>query len=70
MAKSLNYSEGDCISIPLREGGYARGVVARMNGSGIIFGYFFGPFIENESDLAVYEGLVPGNEVLRASLVI
>ncbi|WP_218420071.1 Imm26 family immunity protein [Alteromonas lipotrueae] len=65
MAKSLNYSEGDCISIPLREGGYARGVVVRMNGSGIIFGYFFGPLVVNESDLAVDETLVPGREILR-----
>jgi len=53
MGKKMNYSEGDCFSIPLREGGFARGVVARMDGNGIIFGYFFGPKIAEFSDVHV-----------------
>ena len=65
MANALSYSEGDCISIPLREGGYARGVIARMSGNGIIFGYFFGPFIAKENDLIVDESLVPGLEIIK-----
>ncbi len=41
--QKISYSEGSCIAIPLRGGGYAIGVIARMNGKGGVFGYFFGP---------------------------
>jgi hypothetical protein len=41
--KQLPYSEGTWFAVPLRTGGYAVAVVARMNGSGCVFGYFFGP---------------------------
>jgi hypothetical protein len=44
--KKLNYTEGTCFLVPLRKGGYARGVVARLNGKGVVFGYFFGPKLE------------------------
>ncbi len=53
MGKKINYSEGDCFSIPLREGGFARGVVARMDGNGIIFSYYFGPKIAKCADIHV-----------------
>ncbi len=41
----INYSEGDIITVPLSDnsGQEAIGVVARMNGEGIAFGYFFSP---------------------------
>ena len=40
----LPYSEGSVFLVPLRNGGYARGVVARATGEGKgLFGYFFGP---------------------------
>jgi len=45
MRRKLQYEEGDCFLIPLNNDGYARGVVARMNGKGGVFGYFFGPRI-------------------------
>ncbi|MBO1756885.1 Imm26 family immunity protein [Allobranchiibius sp. CTAmp26] len=35
--------EGDCFAVPLRDGGYAAGVVARSNPEGVLVGYFFGP---------------------------
>lgn len=40
----LPYSEGSIFFVPLRNGGFGRGVVARAspNGKGL-FGYFFGP---------------------------
>ncbi len=41
--RKINYKEGQCVAIPLRAGGFARGVVARMDGKGRVFGYFFGP---------------------------
>ncbi len=36
------YGEGDWFAVPLRNGGYALGVVARRDGRGGIIGYFFG----------------------------
>lgn len=44
MAKRLPYREGTWFALPLRKGGYAVGVVARMAPRGrIILAYFFGP---------------------------
>ena len=43
MAPALPYTEGDVFAVPLAEDGYAVGVVARMDGQGIVVGYFFGP---------------------------
>jgi hypothetical protein len=37
------YKEGDWFSVPLENGGYGLGIVARANGAGCILGYFFGP---------------------------
>jgi hypothetical protein len=42
--KKLNYKEGDWFAVPLREGGYAVGLAARVpRGGRIVLGYFFGP---------------------------
>ncbi len=41
--RKLNYSEGDWFAVPLRDGGFAVGIVARMDGRGGVVGYFFGP---------------------------
>jgi len=37
------YGEGDWFAVPLRDGGFATGVIARANPHGVLFGYFFGP---------------------------
>ena len=37
------YGEGDWFAVPLREGGFAAGVVARANPKAVLLGYFFGP---------------------------
>jgi hypothetical protein len=47
MSKKLSYQEGTCFHIPLRTGGFATGIVARLNGKGTIYAYFFGPAIQN-----------------------
>ncbi|MFI6303610.1 immunity 26/phosphotriesterase HocA family protein [Amycolatopsis thailandensis] len=47
MARKLPYSPGDIFAVPLRDHGYALGVVARANGKGIVLGYFFGPRLES-----------------------
>ncbi len=39
----VKYGEGDWFAVPLREGGYAVGVVARANPKAALLGYFFGP---------------------------
>ncbi len=56
--RKLNYEEGSVFVFPLREGGFARGVVARMNGKGRVFGYFFGPKLASMGD-ATMDGLEP-----------
>lgn len=64
MSKNINYSIGDCFSIPLREGGFGRGVIVRMDGEGIVFSYFYGPLIEDANDLKIDSTITPGREVL------
>jgi hypothetical protein len=61
----LPYSEGSAFLVPLRGGGYARGVVARAAPKGkVLLGYFFGPKLPSERD-ATFEGLQPEAAVLR-----
>ncbi len=54
--KKLPYREGSLFAVPLREGGYAVGVVARMAPAGrIILAYLFGPkrdAVPNLADVA------------------
>jgi hypothetical protein len=40
-----SYAEGDWFAVPLREGGFAIGVIARAmpRKEGVLLGYFFGP---------------------------
>lgn len=42
-APKINYTEGTCFFVPLRSGGYACGVISRLDGKGGIYAYFFGP---------------------------
>lgn len=67
MGRKINYSEGDCFSIPLRNGGYALGVVARMDGDGIVFSYFFGPKIDEFVDLNIND-LSPKKAILSGQV--
>jgi hypothetical protein len=66
-AKSeLPYKEGDWFAVPLTDGGYGLGRVARMNGQGHVLGYFFGPRrrdIPTEEDA---RGLTAADAVLVA----
>lgn len=64
MSKHL-YSEGSVFLVPLRKGGYARGVIARSDPNGVIlFGYFFGPCLPS-ADAAVLNDLAPHDAILR-----
>ena len=71
--RKINYKEGDCFSVPLRvgedyaptgeRGGYARGVVVRMDGRGGVFGCFFGPKVKRIGQVRVDGDLIPDNAV-------
>lgn len=64
MAEALPYSEGSVFSVPLREGGCARGIVARAAPEGVtLFGYFFGPKHASVSELGM-EDIRPENAIL------
>jgi hypothetical protein len=62
---SLPYAEGSVFLVPLRDGGYARGVVARVGDEGkVLLGYFFGPRFAS-TDKIVLNDLKPANAILR-----
>lgn len=62
---TLPYSEGTVFLVPLRKGGYARGVVARAGREGkVLLGYFFGPRLQT-ADAAEFGDLDPANALLR-----
>lgn len=62
----LPYSEGSTFLVPLKSGGYARGIVARAGPKGkILMGYFFGPRLELPAD-ATIDDLRASSAVLRA----
>lgn len=51
----INYKAGTCFAVPLDDGGFAYGIVARLNGKGIVLGYFFAPRVsgvEKSIDIA------------------
>jgi len=61
----LPYSEGSVFLVPLRDGGYARGVVARAGPKGkILMGYFFGPRLATRDDMPLSD-LAPAQAILR-----
>jgi hypothetical protein len=62
---SLPYSEGFAFFVPLRKGGYARGVVARSSDEGkVLLGYFFGPRLASTNETALND-LDPADAILR-----
>ena len=40
---AVEYAEGDWFAVPLRNGGYGLGLIARVGPGGVLLGYFFGP---------------------------
>ena len=59
------YSEGTVFVVPLRSGGYARGIVTRASKEGIcLFGYFFGPRLSSLEEVE-FDDLEPANAILR-----
>ena len=62
--RKIKYKESDILLLPLENGGFARGVIARMDGRGIVFGYFFGPTIHNPDQFPMELDLVPDKAIL------
>jgi hypothetical protein len=61
----LPYAEGTWFAVPLRDGGYASGLVSRMAPTGrVLLGYFFGPRRAAAPRLEDVRGLVPADAVL------
>jgi hypothetical protein len=60
----VNYREGDWFAVPLRDGGFAVGVVARSNPKAALLGYFFGPKYVNVPSLNDVHGLTPESAAL------
>jgi len=61
----LPYAEGAVFVLPLRNGGYARGIAARVGPRGkAVLGYFFGPRLRTSSE-ATLDGLDPEKACLR-----
>jgi len=59
--KKQLYKEGDWFAVPLREGGYAVGLIVRSGG--VLFGYFFGPKREKIPGLSEFQALTPENAI-------
>ena len=61
----LPYEEGSVFAMPLGNGGFARGVVARSTRVGrVLLGYFFGPHLETSAS-ATLDHLHPDQAVTR-----
>lgn len=60
----VTYKSGTWFLVPLRNGGFARGVVVRFDGKGTVFGYFFGPKQDCAAGDVIPTDLKPGDAVL------
>jgi hypothetical protein len=60
----ISYREGDWFAVPLRNGNFATGLIARANPGGVILGYFFGPAQQRVPDLGDVADLHPGDAAL------
>ena len=59
--KTLLYKEGDWFAVPLKDGGYALGIAARVSRGGAILGYFFGPRYQSVPSATQLHGLAASN---------
>jgi hypothetical protein len=63
--KTQSYKEGDWFGVPLKDGGYAVGLIARKRRSGkVLFGYFFGPRRKQLSSPDELQDLTPADAIL------
>lgn len=63
--KKLPYQEGDWFAVPLRDGGYGIGLIARARRTGkALCGYFFGPWRKTVPPLTEVSSLRPADAIL------
>jgi hypothetical protein len=63
--KKLPYREGDLFALPLRDHGYAIGLVARCGPRGrVLFGYFFGRRYTQVPELSHVASFLPKDAIL------
>ncbi|MCP4942018.1 MAG: hypothetical protein GY924_08585 [Planctomycetaceae bacterium] len=62
--QKYNYDVGSIFCVPLRNGGYATGVVARCDHQGLVFGYFFGPQLQALPESGQTRRLNPQDAIL------
>ena len=60
----VRYAEGDWFAVPLRDGTFATGVVARANRDGVLLGYFFGPRTAALPTIDDVQSLIPAGAAL------
>jgi len=62
--KRPGYEEGTWFAVPLRDGGYGVGLVARKARRGVLLGYFFGPRRRDVPKPSDVESLTPDQAIL------
>ncbi len=68
--KKLPYREGDWFAVPLQDGDYAVGLVARCPRGGKVFlGYFFGPRRKRMPNLKDLQGLTAEDALLSHQIL-
>ncbi len=65
MTKRIPYTEGSIFVLPVRNGGFARGVVTRMDGKGGVFGYFFGPKYKSIEEAKGETNLIHEHSIMK-----
>ncbi len=60
----VKYAEGDWFAVPLRDGGFGVGVIARANPDGVLLGYFFGPKRDAPPTISEVADLKPTDAVM------
>lgn len=68
MARKHGYQLGSRFWVPLRDGGFARGLVVRMSEKGVIFAYFFGPKVSDINDWDLAGPATPESFILRGQV--
>jgi hypothetical protein len=64
--RALPYAEGTCFGVPLRTGGFGVGIAARLDGEGVVFGFFFAPMREKLPTLSDMQGILTPDDAILA----
>jgi hypothetical protein len=62
--RKLPYTEGDWIAVPLPQGGWAAGIIARVQAGHILLGYFFGVAFQQIPGVDEVSNFTPSQAIL------